>query len=195
MSVYTTHTSWQFESIDTRELSWSSQVGHKWVNSRRVFLLLLLVSSSITIPHSSSSFLPLLLRCCCSNRGDSLSFLVLFYYIPPHFTCWRPLRLANESWSGFLSRPRDVGGITRLFGERLFPSDSFFFTIQVIVQRCFIQKSRLELNSSRQPIKILILVNVIFDFKSQIQQNQNVTGNNGRFLILVQVSFKNFVQI
>lgn len=71
----------------------------------------------------------LLLTCCSMpNGGDSLpflSFLVLLHYFPPHsFTCW-PLRLANGSQDG-ISRPRDVGEITRLIWRAHFQLQSAF---------------------------------------------------------------------
>ena len=76
--------------------------------------------SSFFLSPTATLLLPFLPRRCVSipKRGDSLSFS-LFYYIPPSpfLASCCPLRLATDSCSGFLSRLRDVGEITRLFAQ------------------------------------------------------------------------------
>lgn len=88
-----------------------------------LLLLLLLVSSSnSTLRLFFPSFFAAAAAVVVPTQEGTLSLFSGTYYFPSPFYLLATtiLRLANESWSGFLSRPRDVGGVTRFFAERLF---------------------------------------------------------------------------
>lgn len=88
-----------------------------------LLLLLLLVSSSnSTLRLFFPSFLAAAVAVVPTQEGTLSLFSGTYYFPSPFYLLATTiLRLANESWSGFLSRPRDVGGVTRFFAERLFP--------------------------------------------------------------------------